>query len=81
MTSEAIGYLIAGALIARSWNVAKRLWLYRGEALPPRFRYQKDLAAWWLDVPPYLVSWVQLSFQWYEPYLAEPSRGSILRYI
>ena len=79
-TWNELAYLAAGVAIARGWNVAKRLWLYRGEATPPTFRYDK-FTAWLADAPAYLWSWLSLSFMWFDPYLGEPSKHAITRWL
>lgn len=86
-TIQELAYGVAGLTAARCWNVAKRLWLYRGEALPRARHFHKPVDGVWvfqrrdfiLAIPRYMWSWLRLGFMWFDPYLGEPR--SLLRWL
>ena len=82
-TIQEVGYCLAGFVAARAWNVLKRLWLYRYEALPGHYNYRTETghnwAKWASDVPAYLWLWLRLGFNWFDPYLGEPK--ALLRWL
>lgn len=70
LLSVAIQSAVAGFLIARMWNFAKRLWLYRSTLIWGAQRYGLWSA---------FTEWTGLAFMWFDPYQGEPSRNSLLR--
>jgi len=65
--------LIAGAIgfvAARVWNFAKRLWLYRNNALPPQYFYRGGTKGRIEAIPRYFGNYLLCCFQWYDPYLS-----------
>lgn len=73
LTYNELGYLLLGAAIARTWNVVKRLYLYRSELFHsfsrPTLARKLAQFRWWLVY----------GFMWWDSYLGEPEEGSLTK--